>query len=89
LTEAIRTLHRRDTIGADCRRLAAETQDMDALEISWPCPRCAHPADDHGYDNVCAKCEEQKRPFDALCSFSTLYPAAALMSFPKTGFDVA
>jgi hypothetical protein len=62
---------------------------MDALEISWPCPRCAHPADEHGYDGVCATCERQKQPGEGSCTFSRLYPAAALMAFPDPGFEFA
>jgi hypothetical protein len=57
---------------------------MDALETSWPCPRCSHPADKHGYDGVCAKCERQKHPGAECCTFALLYPAAALMPFHDT-----
>jgi hypothetical protein len=62
---------------------------MDALEISWPCPRCSHPADAHGYDGVCSACERKKSPHDGCCTFDKLYPAAALMSFAETGFGLA
>jgi hypothetical protein len=62
---------------------------MDALEISWPCPRCSHPADEHGYDGVCVKCERHKQPHAGCCAFGSLYPAAARMSFPDSGREVA
>jgi hypothetical protein len=62
---------------------------MDALEISWPCPRCSHPADAHGYDGVCAACERRTSPHADCCTFANLYPAAALMAFPETGVELA
>jgi hypothetical protein len=62
---------------------------MDALAISWPCSRCSHPADRHGYDDVCATCERQKKPRDGSCTLSVLYPEAALVAFPSHHGKVA
>jgi hypothetical protein len=58
---------------------------MDALDRSWPCPRCSHPADRHGYDGVCASCEQHEH-LPGACTLATLYPAAALMPFPDDAF---
>jgi hypothetical protein len=58
---------------------------MNALDVSWPCSRCAHPTDQHGYDGVCRQCERHEQLAGA-CTFGTLYPAAALMPFPDAEF---
>jgi hypothetical protein len=62
---------------------------MDALELSWPCSRCSHGADRHGYDGVCWDCEREKQSRDLCCTFGALYPEAAKLPFPEPEFTLA